>query len=57
MTAIARHVTGDDPDSPGAQPDGAVEALIAPVEAEVRELQFPGFSLDGAARHPWVGAV
>ena len=41
-------MTGYDPDSHAAQPGGSLEALIARIEAEVRELQFPGFSLDDA---------
>lgn len=41
-------MTGYDPDSQAAQPEGSLEALIARIEAEVRELQFPGFSMDDA---------
>ncbi|MFP5365284.1 MAG: heme-degrading domain-containing protein [Actinomycetes bacterium] len=46
MTATPPHVTEYDPDSDAAQPEGSLEALIARIEAEVRELQFPGFSPD-----------
>ena len=46
MTANPPDVTGYDPDSIDAQPEGSLETLIARIEAEVRELQFPGFSLD-----------
>lgn len=46
MTAIPPHVTEYDPDSDAAQPEGSLEALIARIEAEIRELQFPGFSPD-----------
>ncbi|GKV73308.1 UPF0303 protein [Pseudarthrobacter sp. NCCP-2145] len=46
MTANPPDVTGYDPDSREAQPEGSLEALIARIEAEIRELQFPGFSLD-----------
>jgi len=48
MTANPSDVTAFDPDSGDAQPEGALEALIRRVEAEVRELQFPGFSPDDA---------
>ncbi|BCW80453.1 heme-degrading domain-containing protein [Arthrobacter sp. NicSoilC5] len=48
MTANPPDVTGFDPDSSDAQPEGSLEAQIARIEAEVRELQFPGFSLDDA---------
>lgn len=46
MTATPPHVTEYDPDSDAAQPEGSLEALIARIEAEIRELQFPGFSPD-----------
>jgi uncharacterized protein (UPF0303 family) len=46
MTANSPDVTEYDPDSDAAQLEGALEASIARVEAEIRELQFPGFSLD-----------
>lgn len=48
MSANPPHVTEFDPDSLDTQPEGSLEALIARVEAEVRELQFPGFSPDDA---------
>ena len=48
MSAIPPDVTGFDPDSADAQLEGSLEASIARIEAEVRELQFPGFSLDDA---------
>ncbi|MFJ6157065.1 heme-degrading domain-containing protein [Pseudarthrobacter sp. NPDC092184] len=48
MTANPPDMTGYDPDSQAAQPEGSLEALIARIEAEVRELQFPGFSMDDA---------
>ena len=48
MTANSPHVTEYDPDSPDAQPEGSLEALIGRIEAEIRELQFPGFSPDDA---------
>ena len=48
MSANPQHVTEFDPDSLDTQPEGSLEALIARVEAEVRELQFPGFSPDDA---------
>jgi uncharacterized protein (UPF0303 family) len=48
MSAIPPDVTGFDPDSADAQPEGSLEALVARVEAEVRELHFPGFSVDDA---------
>ncbi|NUT70363.1 heme-degrading domain-containing protein [Pseudarthrobacter sp. C4D7] len=48
MSANPADMTGFDPDSVNAQPEGSLEALIVRVEAEVRELQFPGFSLDDA---------
>jgi uncharacterized protein (UPF0303 family) len=48
MTANQPHVTAFDPDSDSAQPEGSLEALIARVEAEIRELRFPGFSPDDA---------
>lgn len=48
MTANPPHVTVFDPDSDSAQPEGSLEALIGRVKGEIRELQFPGFSLDDA---------
>lgn len=48
MTANSPLVTDFDPDSADAQPEGSLEAFIARIEAETRELQFPGFSLDDA---------
>ena len=48
MTANPPDVTEYDPDSDAAQPEGSLEASIARVEAEIRELQFPGFSPDDA---------
>ena len=46
MAANSPHVTDFDPDSDAIQPEGSLAALIARIEGEVRELQFPGFSLD-----------
>ncbi|MDT0196992.1 heme-degrading domain-containing protein [Arthrobacter sp. AB6] len=46
MAANPPHVTDFDPDSDAIQPEGSLAALIARIEGEVRELQFPGFSLD-----------
>ena len=46
MTANSPDVTEYDPDSDAAQLEGSLEAFIARIEAEIRELQFPGFSLD-----------
>ena len=46
MTANSPDVTEYDPDSDAAQLEGSLEATIARIEAEIRELQFPGFSLD-----------
>lgn len=46
MAANSPHVTDYDPDSDAIQPEGSLAALIARVEGEIRELQFPGFSLD-----------
>lgn len=37
-----------DPDSSAEQPAGALEALIAQIEAEIIELQFPRFTRDDA---------
>ncbi|TLM83348.1 heme-degrading domain-containing protein [Pseudarthrobacter sp. NamE2] len=48
MTANPPHVTDFDPDSDAVQPEGSLEALIGRIEGEIRELQFPGFSLDDA---------
>lgn len=48
MTADASNVTVFDPDSGEAQPPGSLEALIARIEAEVSELQFPRFTKDDA---------
>jgi uncharacterized protein (UPF0303 family) len=46
MTADSPHVTVFDPDSRETQPREALEALIARIDAEVGELQFPRFSKD-----------
>jgi uncharacterized protein (UPF0303 family) len=46
MTADSPHVTVFDPDSRISQPLGALEALIARIDAEVSELQFPRFTKD-----------
>jgi uncharacterized protein (UPF0303 family) len=48
MTANSPHVTEFDPDSDATQPEGSLQALIARIEGEIRELQFPGFSMDDA---------
>jgi len=48
MTANSPHVTEFDPDSDAIQQEGSLQALIARVEGEIHELQFPGFSLDDA---------
>jgi uncharacterized protein (UPF0303 family) len=48
MTANSPHVTEFDPDTDATQPEGSLQALIARVEGEIRELQFPGFSMDDA---------
>jgi uncharacterized protein (UPF0303 family) len=48
MTANPPHVTEFDPDSDAAQPEGSLQALMGRIEAEMRELQFPGFSADDA---------
>ncbi|WP_426764595.1 heme-degrading domain-containing protein [Pseudarthrobacter sp. 1G09] len=48
MTAKPPDVTEYDPDSADAQPEGSLQALIGRIEAEIRELQFPGFSPDDA---------
>jgi uncharacterized protein (UPF0303 family) len=46
MTADSPHVTVFDPDSDKSQPAGSLEALIARIDAEVSELQFPRFTKD-----------
>jgi uncharacterized protein (UPF0303 family) len=46
MTANPPDVTDFDPDSDAIQPEGSLAALIGRIEAEIRELQFPGFSVD-----------
>ena len=46
MTPESSPVTAFDPDSGASQPEGALEALIARIEAEISELQFPHFSKD-----------
>jgi uncharacterized protein (UPF0303 family) len=46
MTAESSPVTAFDPDSGASQPEGALEALIARIEAEISELQFPHFTKD-----------
>jgi uncharacterized protein (UPF0303 family) len=46
MTAESSPVPAFDPDSGASQPEGALEALIAGIEAEIGELQFPHFTKD-----------
>jgi uncharacterized protein (UPF0303 family) len=46
MTAEPSPVTTFDPDSAVSQPEGSLEALIARIEAEIGELQFPRFTKD-----------
>lgn len=46
MTAERSDVTAFDPDSDESQPPGALEALIARIDAEISELQFPRFTKD-----------
>ncbi|MDR6416546.1 heme-degrading domain-containing protein [Pseudarthrobacter sulfonivorans] len=46
MTAESPRMTVFDPDSGESQPKEALEALIARIEAEVGELQFPRFTKD-----------
>src|SRR6476620_5454478 len=46
MTADSPHVTVFDPDSDKGQPAGSLEALIARIDAEISELQFPRFTKD-----------
>jgi len=46
MTADPSRMTAFDPDSNETQPAEALEALIARIEAEVNELQFPRFTKD-----------
>lgn len=46
MTADSPSVTAFDPDSNEPQPAEALEALIARIEAEMKELQFPRFTKD-----------
>ncbi|HEY9355432.1 MAG TPA: hypothetical protein VIQ52_03900 [Arthrobacter sp.] len=46
MTANNPTVTAFNPDSTVPQPAGLLEALIARIEAEVTELQFPHFTKD-----------
>jgi uncharacterized protein (UPF0303 family) len=48
MTADTPDVTEFDPDADAAQPEGSLEALVARIEGEIRELQLPGFSMDDA---------
>jgi uncharacterized protein (UPF0303 family) len=48
MTANSRDMTEFDPDSDDTQPEGSLQALIARIEGEVRELRFPRFSMDDA---------
>jgi uncharacterized protein (UPF0303 family) len=48
MTANSPHVTDFDPDSDAIQPEGSLQALIARIEGEIRELQLPAFSMDDA---------
>ncbi|HEY8753702.1 MAG TPA: heme-degrading domain-containing protein [Arthrobacter sp.] len=46
MTTNSSPVTLFDPDSNEAQPAGALEALIARIDGEISELQFPHFTKD-----------
>ncbi|MDE8669763.1 heme-degrading domain-containing protein [Pseudarthrobacter sp. H3Y2-7] len=46
MTAEPSDVTLFDPDAGGSQPPGSLEALIARIDGEISELQFPRFSKD-----------
>lgn len=46
MTPDSSPVATFDPDSDEAQPAGALEALIARIEGEISELQFPRFTKD-----------
>jgi uncharacterized protein (UPF0303 family) len=46
MTADPTNVTVSDPDSDESQPAGSLEALIARIDAEIDELQFPRFTKD-----------
>lgn len=46
MTAESSPVTAFDPDSVKSQPEGALEALIARIETEISDLQFPRFTKD-----------
>ncbi|WP_255768698.1 heme-degrading domain-containing protein [Pseudarthrobacter sulfonivorans] len=46
MTADSPHMTAFDPDSTENQAPGSLEALIARIDAEIGELQFPRFTKD-----------
>jgi uncharacterized protein (UPF0303 family) len=46
MTGDPSDVTAFDPDSGESQPPGSLEALIARIDAEISELQFPRFNKD-----------
>lgn len=46
MTTDSSPVTAFDPDSRGDQPLAALEALIARIDGEISELQFPRFTKD-----------
>jgi uncharacterized protein (UPF0303 family) len=48
MTANSPDMTEFDPDSDDTQLEGSLQALIARIEGEIRELQFPRFSMDDA---------
>lgn len=46
MTTDSSPAAAFDPDSDDAQPAGALQALIARIDGEIRELQFPHFTKD-----------
>jgi uncharacterized protein (UPF0303 family) len=48
MTSESSSVTAFDPDSGEDQPRAALEALIARIDGEISELQFPRFTKDDA---------
>jgi uncharacterized protein (UPF0303 family) len=48
MTANSPDMTEFDPDSDATQVEGSLQALISRIEGEIRELQFPRFSMDDA---------